>query len=358
MSRFQPQNKLRHPVPKTRAAPIFGIAICIGTILPAQATLDPALVGTWRSPVSGNSILVWKIEKNGMYEAWIENNNEIPHETGTVEAENGTWSMKRLSGPNAGKPDGGSYFVKSKQLIISGRSGRLVYSKPINVSQPKAAKRNGASKQVDSSKPRSGKPLSLTKSSPELHKAEGGSFTFDNSRENYGFPGKGDFASWKTSQSSNNRGLSLMNEEKFAEAASSFDTAIKLYPYDCAYFTNLSICYTQMHRFKEGELAARKAVELAPNNEGCWTNLTINLRKQSKLPEALASARTACQLKPKQYSCWINIGNVLFDMADYEASQAAYDRSLSLNPPESLSGEILRLRNRSAEYLKKKGSGK
>lgn len=110
------------------------ISLAIGILstacLQVEAAVDQSFVGTWRTALPSNLILVWKIEVDGRYDAWIENNSSFPHETGIVDAENGRWTLNRLTGPNAGKPDCGHYTVgQTKQLVLEGTSGKFVYER-------------------------------------------------------------------------------------------------------------------------------------------------------------------------------------------------------------------------------------
>jgi len=116
-------------MPKRRGGLSVLVLCLIGTAsLPATAAVDNSMVGTWTTEFSSNSGVleaVWKIYPGGKYETYVKNDARVPHETGIMDSSNGRWSVNRLTGPNVGKPDGGTYsFNQQNHLVLSSSAGQ------------------------------------------------------------------------------------------------------------------------------------------------------------------------------------------------------------------------------------------
>jgi len=123
---------------------IWGLAV----VLPASAAVDSSLVGTWKTSipsVTGNVVLTWKIESSGNYESWVDNAPNIPHETGVIDASNGQFSLKRLTGPHAGSPDKGTYNTSTAgQMSLTTLSGPSTWARDDGSQSAAGAQTSGA----------------------------------------------------------------------------------------------------------------------------------------------------------------------------------------------------------------------
>jgi predicted O-linked N-acetylglucosamine transferase (SPINDLY family) len=162
-----------------------------------------------------------------------------------------------------------------------------------------------------------------------------------------------------------NLGVSLLEEQRFAEAIGAFERALalkpgavnvrvrlgdalkaqgQLQPAITAYRRALAIqpgfeAYHQLatalhERGESGEAVAvfRQALAIKPDSGEVYYNLGNALRAVDKLTEALDAYQRATQLTPDNINAYNNLGMLLQARGDLEAAVVAYRHALTLNP--------------------------
>lgn len=188
---------------------------------------------------------------------------------------------------------------------------------------------------------------------------------------------------------SNQHGLELGNQGRFAEALAAFDKALAFEPHFALVWSNRSWALGNLGRFAEALAAANRALDLDPNLALAWTNkgwthsnlgqwdealaafdraLIIEkthplawknkfnllqqlgrnpeaadtafavgyaLGEQGQYEKALEAYQSTLQLAPDHDTAWNNKGWAHENLQQWDAALAAYDRALELNPTNS-----------------------
>jgi tetratricopeptide (TPR) repeat protein len=115
-----------------------------------------------------------------------------------------------------------------------------------------------------------------------------------------GFPGKGDHASWLKANEIYNQGVDFKRSGQYQAAVEKYLAAIKVYPYDPGYYSNLGNAYRKLKQYPLAEQMYKKSIDL---DGSLWNP-------------------------------WMGLGNVYSDMGRDQESLAAFRKSLSLQPSE------------------------
>lgn len=114
-----------------------------------------------------------------------------------------------------------------------------------------------------------------------------------------GFPEKGNRADWSDAIPYYNLGNKYLGHQRYSEAATSFEDAVAIYPYDPDFYLNLGVAYRKLESYQSAEQAFKKAAEL---NEKDWMD-------------------------------WSNLANAYLKQNKYKETKAAFERTLTCNPP-------------------------
>ena len=97
----------------------------------------------------------------------------------------------------------------------------------------------------------------------------------------------------------NSRGVELLKQGKFDEAAGPLLKALELNPKDADTQLNLAFAYDRQGRIDEAILQYEKAVELNPRNPVARNNLGVLYNKKGQNEEAIRELTKALELDPK-----------------------------------------------------------
>jgi tetratricopeptide (TPR) repeat protein len=162
-----------------------------------------------------------------------------------------------------------------------------------------------------------------------------------------------------------NRGIALFHMQRFDEALSCYNSALKLSPNDAkAWFNKGSVsldrndlyeaerCYRQavannarfdsahcnlgvvlqrLGRLDEAIECLDRAVALNPKDAANWMNKGLCLRDMDRIQEALPCFDTAIQVEPRNPLLWFNKGVVFGQLGEADRELACYDRALGLD---------------------------
>ena len=126
--------------------------------------------------------------------------------------------------------------------------------------------------------------------------------------------------------------LALDGQQKFAEAVTSYQNALKLQSNMPDLQFNLGIALTQLNRLDEAANAYQQAIRIQPNFFEAHGNLGTTFQRQGKLAEAIASYQKGLLINPQDARGYFNLGTALRDKGDLPAAIESYNKAISLFP--------------------------
>lgn len=151
----------------------------------------------------------------------------------------------------------------------------------------------------------------------------------------------------------------LSDLERLEEAVGAFETSVRLGPQDAdAYY---SLGSTRLQLPEEASLpgipalqALQHACALGAEEGKHWLSFGDALAKGRRWDESAPAYRRACALRPTHADSWASAGNCEEELGDKEAAEAAWRRSISLDPQGQVGayqnlGGLLRRSNRMQE---------
>jgi uncharacterized protein (TIGR02466 family) len=126
--------------------------------------------------------------------------------------------------------------------------------------------------------------------------------------------------------------LALDQQQKYAEAVTSYRTAIQLKSNMPDLYFNLAIALTNINQLEEAEAAYRQAIKLQPSFFEAHGNLGTLLQRQGKLDEAIQSYQTGLRINPQDARGYFNLGTVLRDKGLLDEAVQHYQKAIALFP--------------------------
>lgn len=142
---------------------------------------------------------------------------------------------------------------------------------------------------------------------------------------------------------------------RHGEAASCYETALRLRPGNPGGWNNLGLQYQALGRAGEALAAFDRALALAPQIAVVWTNRGVCLGQLGRHGEAADSHARGLAHEPGNAAIWCNHGQALHDARRHDDALASYEKALALAPaaPQALIGRgaVLRALGRTAAAL-------
>lgn len=113
-----------------------------------------------------------------------------------------------------------------------------------------------------------------------------------------GFPEKGNRADWSDAIPYYNLGNRYLEHQRYQEAATSFEDAVAIYPFDPDFYLNLGVSYRKLEDYAGAERAFKKAAELNPKDWMAWSNLANAYLKQNKYTEVKKAFEQTLKCNP------------------------------------------------------------
>ena len=131
--------------------------------------------------------------------------------------------------------------------------------------------------------------------------------------------------------------LALDGQQKFTEAVTSYQNALKLQPEKFNQSSpdlqfNLGIALTQINRLDEAASAYQQAIRMQPGFFEAYGNLGTILQRQGKLEQAIASYQKGLKINPQDARGHFNCGTALRDKGDLVAAIDCYKKAIQLFP--------------------------
>jgi Flp pilus assembly protein TadD len=144
----------------------------------------------------------------------------------------------------------------------------------------------------------------------------------------------------QTAQAYNDRGVTLAEQGKFAEAIAAFNQAIAIYPTFENAHNNLGLALSSQNQFAEAEAAFKEALAINPQNEETYNNLGIALGSQGNFTEAVTVFNTAIQINPSEPTSHQNLGVAFWSQGKVTEAIASLQTAKKLyasqNQPEGV----------------------
>jgi uncharacterized protein (TIGR02466 family) len=126
--------------------------------------------------------------------------------------------------------------------------------------------------------------------------------------------------------------LALDQQQKYIEAAISYQNALKLQPNSPELLFNFAIIQTHLNHLEDAEKNYRRAISFQPNFFEAHGNLGIVLQQQGKLDDAINSYLAGLKINPQDARAYFNLGTVYRDKGMLEQAVASYQNALKLFP--------------------------
>ncbi|MDD1653141.1 MAG: tetratricopeptide repeat protein [Methanomicrobiales archaeon] len=128
------------------------------------------------------------------------------------------------------------------------------------------------------------------------------------------------------------RGLDLMDQERFGEAAAEFRQAVDLNPSYFDALTALGYAETRTGRFDEAIATYRQALSLQPNSTFVLRSLGYVYTQKGDYAGALEAFDQAVAIDPADAAAWTSRGLALSAMGQFNDSVASYGNAVRADP--------------------------
>ena len=129
-----------------------------------------------------------------------------------------------------------------------------------------------------------------------------------------------------------NYALVLEKEERWEEAISSYQEAIRLKPHYVEALSNVGNIYRQQRQWDSAISAYEEARRLKPQSADLLNNLGVVYKEKGDLIQALAHYQQATHFSPQHAHAHHNTGVVLKDQGKLKEAATAFKQALTLNP--------------------------
>jgi tetratricopeptide (TPR) repeat protein len=129
----------------------------------------------------------------------------------------------------------------------------------------------------------------------------------------------------------NSRGLTLMEQQRFLEAASDFSAVINLNPSIAGYYDNRQNAYRSAGQFQDALNDANRAIQLAPTYSFVYRGRGNVFNDMGQFSIALADYDRAIQISPGDGGLFIDRGKILVKVGRYQDAIAGFSHALELD---------------------------
>jgi clan AA aspartic protease (TIGR02281 family) len=129
----------------------------------------------------------------------------------------------------------------------------------------------------------------------------------------------------------NSRGLTLMEQQRFLEAAGDFTAVIKLNPSIAGYYDNRQNAYRSAGQFQDALKDANRAIQLAPTYSFVYRGRGNFFNDMGQFSTALADYDRAIQISPGDGGLFIDRGKILEKLGRYQDAISGFSHALELD---------------------------
>jgi tetratricopeptide (TPR) repeat protein len=129
-----------------------------------------------------------------------------------------------------------------------------------------------------------------------------------------------------------NRGVALLEQFRFSEAAAAFEDVVKAAPGSAAGYINLGISYFNERDFEKARAALEKANELAPESPYVHYNLGLIDKLQGNTEASVVAFEKVRTLDPTDSMTLYYLGTLYANLGRLEDAEATLRRTIALSP--------------------------
>jgi serine/threonine protein kinase len=137
----------------------------------------------------------------------------------------------------------------------------------------------------------------------------------------------------------NYKGVALHNLKRYDEALVAYERAIRLNPNDgfaALAYNNKGVTLHNLKRYDEALVAYEQAIRLDPNDAFAYHYKGVALDELKRYEEALAALDQAIRLDPNSATAYENKGFALMNLKRYEEALVALDQAIRLDPNSAI----------------------
>jgi tetratricopeptide (TPR) repeat protein len=129
-----------------------------------------------------------------------------------------------------------------------------------------------------------------------------------------------------------NRGVALLEQFRFTEAAAAFEEVVRMNPGSASGYVNLGIAYFNERDFEKARVALEKAKTLAPESPYVHYNLGLIDKLQGNTEAAVAAFEKVAALDPMDSMTLYYLGTLYANLGRLEEAEATLRRAIALSP--------------------------
>ena len=129
-----------------------------------------------------------------------------------------------------------------------------------------------------------------------------------------------------------NVGVALQAQGRSGDAATYYERAIAVRPDWAPAHNNLGLIWRERGRLEAAIASYRNALRYHPDDAGAHANLAAALRARGQLQEAAVHLQRVVDLEPGDLARRYDLGNVLLELRDSAAAEAAFRQLIARSP--------------------------
>jgi tetratricopeptide (TPR) repeat protein len=129
-----------------------------------------------------------------------------------------------------------------------------------------------------------------------------------------------------------NRGVALLEQFRFTDAAAAFEDVVRMDPGSAAGYINLGIAYFNERDFEKSRAALERAKALAPESPYVHYNLGLIDKLQGNSEAAVAAFEKVASLDPTDSMTLYYLGTLFANLGRLEEAEAVLRRTIALSP--------------------------
>ena len=132
-----------------------------------------------------------------------------------------------------------------------------------------------------------------------------------------------------------NRGIGLLNAQKYEKAAEHFETAVQIWPSQKASYSQLALMYAFLDKKDEAAATSKKAEELGLDDAQDYESIGLAYLKIGEYSKAIQNLEKAIELSPDREVTWERLIDAYIGMEDYEGAIKVYEKRIEKNPQKA-----------------------
>lgn len=130
----------------------------------------------------------------------------------------------------------------------------------------------------------------------------------------------------------NNKGLSLLKQEKYDEALDSFERAVKLNPKSVRFLNNYAVNRCLLKQHNKSIPLFRSGVKIDSNDPALLLNYGLALMKLGRFRTAISNFNKVLSIEPKNRFAMLNLSKAYFQTGKFHRAMDVLEKLLGENP--------------------------